>query len=118
MNGKGFDEKGGSEHCWCLRPSPLSKSHRMPAELMPLTVSVVICAYTEDRWPLLVRSVSSVQHQSRSPLEIIVCLDHNDSLLERCRRQWANQADSPSTPVVVLANRYEGRLGFGAKFSS
>lgn len=82
----------------------------MPAELMPLTVSVVICAYTEERWPLLVRSVSSVQRQSRSPLEIIVCLDHNDSLLERCRRQWANQADSPSPPVVVLANRYEGRL--------
>ena len=26
MNGKGFDEKGGSEHCWSLRPSPLSKS--------------------------------------------------------------------------------------------
>ena len=52
-----------------------------------------------------------MQHQSRIPVEIIVCVDHNDSLLERCRRQWAHQADGPSVPVVVLANKYEGRLG-------
>ena len=40
---------------------------RLTMDRAPLTVSVVICAYTEDRWPLLLRSVSSVQHQSRAP---------------------------------------------------
>jgi glucosyl-dolichyl phosphate glucuronosyltransferase len=85
--------------------------HRLPTKRVSSTVSVVICAYTEDRWPLLLRSVSSVQHQSLVPLEIIVCVDHNDSLFERCRRQWPHQAGSPSTPVVVLANKYQGRLG-------
>ena len=83
--------------------------HRVPTARMPLTVSVVICAYTEDRWPLLQQSVASVQRQSRIPVEIIVCVDHNESLLERCRRQWADQAENP--PVEVLANQYEGRLG-------
>ena len=76
-----------------------------------LTVSVVICAYTDDRWPLLERSVSSVQCQGRTPLEIIVCVDHNDPLFERCRRRWAHQSHSSSVPVIVLANRYEGHLG-------
>jgi len=76
-----------------------------------LTVSVVICAYTEDRWLLLQRSVASVQHQRRTPMEIIVCVDHNDALLERCRRHWEHRTASPSVPVVVLANKYQGRLG-------
>ena len=58
----------------------------------PLTVSVVICAYTEDRWSLLLQSVASVQEQSRPPVEIIVCVDHNRALLERCRLQWADDA--------------------------
>jgi glycosyltransferase involved in cell wall biosynthesis len=92
-------------------PLTVTEPHRLPTERMPLTVSVVICAYTEDRWPLLLHSVESVQRQSLTPVEIIVCVDHNDSLLERCRRQWADQADSPSVPVVVLANKYQGRLG-------
>ena len=76
-----------------------------------MTVSVVICAYTEDRWLLLQRSVASVQHQRRTPMEIIVCVDHNDALLERCRRHWEHRTASPSVPVVVLANKYQGRLG-------
>ncbi len=76
-----------------------------------LTVSVVICAYTEDRWPLLVRSVASVHDQSRPPIEVIVCVDHNDTLLERCRLQWAPQGDDGQIPVVVIANKFEGRLG-------
>ena len=96
-----------------MRPSaPFSEEPQMlPMDRASLTVSVVICAYTEDRWSLLLRSVSSVQHQNRVPAEIIVCVDHNDSLLERCRQQWARQAGGPSAPVVVLANKYQGRLG-------
>ncbi len=91
--------------------SAAEEPRRLPMDRTPLTVSVVICAYTEDRWPLLLHSVASVQQQSRIPVEILVCVDHNDSLLDRCRRQWADQADGPSVPVVVLANKYQGRLG-------
>ena len=48
-----------------------------------LTASVVICAYTEDRWDLLVLSVESVLRQDRKPIEVIVCVDHNDALRVR-----------------------------------
>ena len=95
-----------------MPPSPIvaEEPDQLPTE-PALTVSVVICAYTEDRWPLLLRSVSSVEHQTRVPAEIIVCVDHNDSLVERCRRQSAHAAVISSIPVVVLANKYPGRLG-------
>jgi GT2 family glycosyltransferase len=87
-------------------------SRSLPAGRDAWAVSVVICAYTEDRWPLLLRSVASVQAQSQAPEEIILCVDHNEALFERCRGQWADQTDDRSSvPVRVLANKYEGRLG-------
>jgi glucosyl-dolichyl phosphate glucuronosyltransferase len=91
--------------------TPAAQPQSPPMDRTSLTVSVVICAYTEDRWPLLQRSVLSVQHQRRNPIEIILCVDHNDFLLDRCRRHWAHQVDGPAVPVVVLANKYQGRLG-------
>jgi glucosyl-dolichyl phosphate glucuronosyltransferase len=51
----------------------------------PLTVSVIICAYTEARWDDLVAAVDSAQRQTRPPLETIVVIDHNPPLLERAR---------------------------------
>jgi glycosyltransferase involved in cell wall biosynthesis len=50
-----------------------------------LDVSVIICAYTEDRWDDLVAAVESVLRQSTPPREIIVVIDHNPRLLERVR---------------------------------
>ena len=85
----------------------------VPTARMPLTVSVVICAYTEDRWPLLQQSVASVQRQSRIPVEIIVCVDHNESLLERCRRQWADQAEI--SPGGGACQPVRGSSRFGSK---
>jgi glycosyltransferase involved in cell wall biosynthesis len=48
-------------------------------------VSVVICAYTEDRWSDLLAAVASVRGQDPAPDEIIVVTDHNDALLARAR---------------------------------
>jgi glucosyl-dolichyl phosphate glucuronosyltransferase len=48
-------------------------------------VTVVICAYTEERWHDLVAAVESVQHQIAAPREIIVVVDHNIPLLQRVR---------------------------------
>ena len=50
-----------------------------------LDVSVVICAYTEERWQHLVLAVESVQRQEVLPREIIVVIDYNTSLYERAR---------------------------------
>lgn len=59
-------------------------------------VSVVICAYTEERWHDLARAVESIQQQSAAPREIIVVVDHNTHLLERVRTHFPG--------VVVIEN--------------
>lgn len=71
-------------------------------------VSVVICAYTEERWDDLVAAVESVQHQSSPPLEIIVVVDHNTGLLERARAHLQG--------VVAVPNHEARGLG-GARNS-
>ncbi|MDD5370311.1 MAG: glycosyltransferase family 2 protein [Anaerolineaceae bacterium] len=48
-----------------------------------IDVSVIVCAYTEDRWNDLVAAVDSLQKQSVPPGEIIVVVDHNPALLAR-----------------------------------
>src|SRR3954449_2150307 len=69
-----------------------------PTTAMPRTggVSVVICAYTQDRWADLVDAVRSVQQQSAPALETIVVIDHEPELLARVRRELPH--------VVAIAN--------------
>ena len=53
-------------------------------------ISVVICAYTEDRWEDTLAAVDSVQRQSYTPAEIIVVVDHNPTLYERLKKELFN----------------------------
>lgn len=64
--------------------------------------SVVICCYTERRWDDLVAAIASVRRQTTPPLETILVVDHNPSLLDRVR---AEKDDD----IVVVKNR--GRQG-------
>jgi GT2 family glycosyltransferase len=70
---------------------------------MTVGVSVVICAYTEDRWELLSRSVESVLEQDghASP-QIVLVIDHNESLTARCQRAWP--------AISVVPNQHERGL--------
>lgn len=52
------------------------------------TVSVVICAFTDERWNDLKAAVEGVQRQSLPPCETIVVIDHNPELLEGARIQF------------------------------
>lgn len=70
-------------------------------------ISVVICAYTEDRWDRVCAAVRSVQGQSLPSSEIILVVDHNPALLDRLRA--ASLAD-----VTVVPNR-ESRGLSGAR---
>jgi cellulose synthase/poly-beta-1,6-N-acetylglucosamine synthase-like glycosyltransferase len=54
----------------------------------PSRVSVVICAYTLDRWADLVSAVESARDQTLAPTEVIVVADHNDDLLRRAAEAW------------------------------
>lgn len=67
-----------------------------------LKFSVIICAYTEDRWDDLIASVSSVKAQIYQPEQVIVVVDHNDQLFERTRMQFPE--------AHILKNKYEQGL--------
>jgi len=82
----------------------------MPTPSTDLSADVVVCAYTEDRWEMLCRAVASVQAQSTLPRQILVCVDHNDALYERCAQRWGG-AETQTPSVRVLRNRFAGRLG-------
>jgi glucosyl-dolichyl phosphate glucuronosyltransferase len=71
-------------------------------------ISVIICAYTEERWHDLVAAVASVQRQTLPPNEIIVVVDHNPGLLKRVREHL---------PGVVVVENTEARGLRGARNS-
>ncbi len=48
-------------------------------------VSVVVCAYTEQRRSELAAAVESLRRQLAEPLEVVVVVDHNPRLLEEVR---------------------------------
>ncbi len=65
-------------------------------------ISVVICAYTEDRWADVLAAVASVRAQSRPALETLLVVDHHQVLLDRLVQEFK---DPPDGAVVrVLAN--------------
>jgi glucosyl-dolichyl phosphate glucuronosyltransferase len=69
------------------------------------SISVVICAYTEDRWDDVLAAVGSVRAQRAAPHEVIVVVDHNPVLYRRLK---------PVLPdVVVVENRYPRGLSGG-----
>lgn len=51
-------------------------------------LSVVVCAYTDERWDDLVLCVSSLLAQQDPVGEILLVIDHNDALLAKCRAYW------------------------------
>jgi len=67
-----------------------------------LTISVVICAYTEDRWDDVLAAVRSVQEQSTPALETILVVDHNGALFARLAAQLSG--------VRVVENEQERGL--------
>ncbi|MQY03191.1 glycosyltransferase family 2 protein [Actinomadura macrotermitis] len=71
-----------------------------------LRISVVICAYTEERWDDVHAAVASVRGQEHPAEEIIVVVDHNPALHARLKRSLAD--------AVVVENR-EGRGLSGGK---
>lgn len=52
-------------------------------------VSVIITAFTDKRWNLLVQAIESVQTQTVAVRELIVVIDHNPVLLERVAKTFA-----------------------------
>ena len=70
--------------------------------------SVIICAYTLDRWDALVAAVASIRRQTLQPDQIIVVADHNPPLRDRV------QAELPG--ILAVPNHEERGLS-GARNS-
>jgi len=49
----------------------------------PVSTSIVICAYTEERWNDLNQAVESIRNQKHKPQECILVIDNNDALFEK-----------------------------------
>ena len=72
------------------------------------SVSVVVCTYTEKRWDDLIAAIASCRAQTVPPVETIVVVDHNPSLLRRLREEM---------PDVRLIGNAEERGLSGARNS-
>jgi GT2 family glycosyltransferase len=68
-----------------------------------LDFSIVICAYTLDRWDELVASVASAQRQTLPARDVILVVDNNEELLHRAATAFPG--------VIVLSN--DGVPGLG-----
>ncbi len=72
------------------------------------SISIVICAYTFDRWEELEKAISSIMRQTIAPKEIILVIDHNHELFEKAKETFVG--------CEVIEN-YEGRGLSGARNS-
>ena len=76
-----------------------------PSAGMAVSVSVVICAYTEKRWDGILAAVDSVRRQRHPAAETILVIDHNPVLQERLAAVLPD--------VVVTANQGDQGLSGG-----
>jgi hypothetical protein len=53
------------------------------AEVRLPTVTVVVCAYTTERWDWLLSLIDSIRAQTYSPQKVVVVIDHNEELYAR-----------------------------------
>jgi GT2 family glycosyltransferase len=53
------------------------------------SAAVVVCAYSDARWPALARAVGSLRIQSEPAAEVILVVDHNPVLLQRAAASFA-----------------------------
>lgn len=67
-------------------------------------VSVIIAAYTEERWDSMVKCVCSALDQSPPPLEVVLAIDHNPGLADRARQHFDGV-------VVVESTNLRGASG-------
>ncbi|MBR7831168.1 glycosyltransferase family 2 protein, partial [Actinospica sp. MGRD01-02] len=60
------------------------------------SLTVIVCAYTVDRWQDLSAAIGSLHAQTRTPDEIILVVDHCPELAERAARELAGARIVPS----------------------
>jgi GT2 family glycosyltransferase len=72
----------------------MGRTTQLDEAVVAPTISVVICAYTEQRWDDIVAAVESVRRQSVPAQQCILVIDHNPALAQR--------ADAEITGCLVV----------------
>ncbi len=72
------------------------------------SISIIICAYTLERWSDLLRAITSVQNQTVPANEIILVIDHNQALFQQAQMEFSR--------IKVIENQEERGLS-GARNS-
>jgi len=78
-----------------------------PTDADAVSVAVVICAYTTERWDALCAAVDSVLRQQHPVQEIILVIDHNHDLYQQALSRFGAHRD-----ISVVANA--GACGLSA----
>jgi glucosyl-dolichyl phosphate glucuronosyltransferase len=73
--------------------------------------SVVICAYTEDRWDQLAAAIASVRGRSRQAWQTIVAVDHCPPLARRVAAAFPDVTVAASTGQPGLSGARNTGLG-------
>jgi GT2 family glycosyltransferase len=63
----------------------------------PLSISVVVCAFTTERLPVLEEALDSLRAQTLQAKQLILVVDHSPELLAEAQRRWPD--------VEIVANR-------------
>jgi len=66
--------------------------------------TVIIIAYTMERWSLTCAAVDSVLNQTLPPREIILCVEGSSEFAERFREQWPQE---PGSVPAIRVQRQE-----------
>ncbi len=92
-------------------------SSAVPSSAEPITVTghlapvtVVVCAYTLDRWQLIRDALGSVLAQLPAPAQVVLVVDHNPSLSQRARAELTATGEL-STVAVVDSDEPKGLSG-------
>jgi glucosyl-dolichyl phosphate glucuronosyltransferase len=67
-----------------------------------LKASVIVCAYTEKRWPQILMALDSITRQTVPAHQVIVVIDHNPALHERVEAEYPK--------FEVIPNEFERGL--------
>ena len=67
------------------------------------TVSVVLCAYTLERWDDITAAIESLRAQSRPVDEVLLVVDHDDELLDRARAAFPDVRCLPNAEARGLS---------------
>jgi GT2 family glycosyltransferase len=85
-----------------LRSRP-GTTDRTGDDPMTRDVSVVVCAYTLDRWPTTTAALRSALAQVPPAQQVILVVDHNPELYERARRELSGVEVVESTGARGLS---------------